>query len=78
VIGWLRRLFYPDHDPAWKATGVRRTFEGHDETKASSIAQREAKQAAQRRAKSQRAIALSRKVPGKKADVYVMPKREAK
>jgi hypothetical protein len=64
-------------DPAWKATGLVRTFDGHDPLKASERSAREQRQAAQRRAKSARAIALSKKAPGKKADVYVLPRKHA-
>jgi hypothetical protein len=68
-------MFYPTHDPAWKATGLRKCFTGHDESRAKAIAAREAASAAKRRARSQRVILSTKPV---KAAVYVLPKREAK
>ncbi len=75
MIGWFRRLFYPTHDPAWKPCGVRKVYTGHDESLGRAIAAREAASAAKRRAKSQRVILSTKRI---KADLFVMPKREAK
>jgi hypothetical protein len=74
-MNWLRKLLYPTHDPAWKATGLRKCFTGHDEAKGRTIAAREAASAAKRRARSQRVILSTKPV---KADVYVLPRRNAK
>ncbi len=32
-MNWFTRLFYPTHDPAWKPTGLRKCFTGHDESR---------------------------------------------
>lgn len=44
-------------DTAWKPTGVKKAYTGHDETRSAVRHQREQNQAAQRRAKAARTIA---------------------
>lgn len=57
---WLRRAFtrWRASDPSWKATGVRRAFDGHDESKAPEAAKR-----AELEANARRRLAVKRTQP---------------